>query len=66
MSDRKDHHYLTVVRDHDTGRVVWAEVSRDSKTLSQFFHLFGAERSSRIEAVSTDAASRMAKVVRAN
>ena len=64
VSYRKGHHYLTVVRDHDTGRVVWAEVGRDSKTLSRFFDLLGAERSSRIEAVSADAAPWIAKVVR--
>ena len=47
----------------DTGRVVWAEVGRDSKTLSRFFDLLGPERPSPIAAVSADAAPWIAKVV---
>jgi len=37
VSYRKGHRYLTVVRDHDSGRIVWAEEGRDSATLSRFF-----------------------------
>ena len=65
VSYRKGHHYLTVVRDHDTGRIVWADVGRDSATLARFFDELGPERSAQLEAVSADAAPWIAKVVRA-
>lgn len=57
ISHRKGHRYLTVVVDHDTGRLVWAAPGRDSKTLHGFFDALGEEGCRRIEAVSADAAS---------
>ena len=44
--------FLTVVVDHERGRVVWAAEGKSSETLGQFFELLGAERSSRIEVVT--------------
>jgi transposase len=34
---RKGHHYMTVVLDYDTGRVVWMGEGRRAETLDQFF-----------------------------
>ena len=45
---KKGHRYLTIVVDHDTGRLVWAAVGRDKKTLNGFFDLLGEERSGQI------------------
>ena len=46
--------FLTVVVDHERGRVVWAAEGKSSETLGQFFQVLGPERSSRIEVVTMD------------
>jgi transposase len=63
ISYRRGHKYLTVVVDHDTGRLVWAAVGRDKATLEQFFDLLGEERSHLVKLVSADAAEWIATVV---
>ncbi|MGH2744794.1 MAG: ISL3 family transposase [Thermoleophilaceae bacterium] len=57
ISHRKGHRYLTVVVDHDTGRLVWAAPGRDRKTVEAFFDQLGKERCKQIELVSCDMAS---------
>ena len=37
ISYKRNHKYLTVVVDHDTGRLVWARAGRDRATLEEFF-----------------------------
>jgi len=37
ISHRKGHRYLTVVVDHDSGRLVWAAPGHDQATLGRFF-----------------------------
>ena len=37
ISYKRGHKYLTVVVDHDTGRLVWAAPGRDKATLDGFF-----------------------------
>ncbi len=56
ISYKRHHKYLTVVVDHDTGRLVWAGVGKDKATLSSFFDALGAERSEAITHVSADGA----------
>ena len=63
ISWKRNHRYLTVVVDHDSGRLVWAAVGRDEQTLRRFFDLLGAERASQITHVSADAAAWIANVV---
>jgi transposase len=63
ISYRRGHKYLTIVVDHDTGRLVWAAVGRDKATLGQFFDLLGEERSHLVKLVSADAAEWIATVV---
>jgi transposase len=63
VSYRKGHRYLTVVVDHDTGRLLWAQPGHDEKTLRKFFRLLGKERRAAIELVSADAAPWIASVV---
>lgn len=56
ISHRRGHRYLTVVVDHDTGRLVWAAPGRDKATVAAFFDRLGAERSAQLELVSCDMA----------
>lgn len=63
VSYRKGHRYLTVVVDHDSGRLLWAQPGRSEKTLRQFFRAFGSARSRRVTLVSADAAPWIANVV---
>jgi transposase len=63
ISYKRHHHYLTVVVDHDTGRLVWAAPGRDTATLRRFFDALGSERSAQITHVSADAAEWIADVV---
>jgi len=49
--------------DHASGRLIWAAVGRDKKTLGGFFDLLGPERCAQIRLVSADAAEWIADVV---
>ncbi len=64
ISYKKGHRYLTIVVDHDTGRLVWAAVGRDKDTLRGFFDLVGEARCANIRLVSADAAEWIAAVVK--
>ena len=57
ISHRKGQRYLTVVVDHDTGRLVWAAPGRDRRTVLQFFDALGEERCQHVELVSADMAA---------
>jgi transposase len=57
ISHRKGHRYLTVVVDHDTGRLVWAAAGRDRRTVEAFLDALGEERCKQIELVSADMAA---------
>jgi transposase len=56
ISYRRGHKYLTVVVDHDTGRLVWVGEGRNKATLVQFFELLGPQRCAQIALVSADGA----------
>ena len=60
---KRGYRYLTVVVDHDSGRLLWAAPGRDRATLRKFFDLLGAERSALITHVSADQADWIAEVV---
>lgn len=64
ISHRKGHRYLTIVVDHDTGRLVWAYPGRDRKTVERFLDALGEQRCSEIRLVSADMASWIAGPVR--
>jgi transposase len=57
ISIRKGQRYLTVVVDHDTGRLVWAAPGRDRKTVEQFLDLLGQQRCHQLKLVSCDMAT---------
>lgn len=56
ISHRTGQRYLTVVVDHDSGRLVWAAAGRDRATVERFFDALGEERCKQIELVSCDMA----------
>jgi transposase len=56
ISHRVGQRYLTVVVDHDSGRLVWAAAGRDHKTVEAFLDSLGEERCKQIELVSCDMA----------
>jgi transposase len=57
ISHRKGQRYLTVVVDHDTGRLVWAAPGQDRKTMERFLDQLGPDRCGQLELVSCDMAS---------
>jgi len=61
---RKGHRYLTVVIDHDTGRLVWAAEGRNKDTLARFFTELGDDRCRSLTHVSADGAEWIHTVVR--
>jgi len=63
ISYKRGHRYLTVVVDHDTGRLIWAAPGRDKETLNQFFDALGPERCKLITHVSADGADWIEAVV---
>jgi len=63
ISYKRNHKYLTIVVDHDTGRLIWAAPGNDKATLTRFFELLGPARCAEITHVSADAAAWIARVV---
>jgi transposase len=56
ISYKRGHRYLTVVVDHDSGRLVWAAPGKDEATLRRFFDELGEDRAALITHVSADMA----------
>lgn len=66
ISYKRGHRYLTVVVDHDSGRLVWAAPGRDRATVRGFFDTLeasGTGRCAQITHVSADGAEWIAEVV---
>jgi transposase len=63
LSYKRGHRYITVVVDHDSGRLLWAAPGRDRATLHTFFDLLGPARCALITHVSADQADWIAEVV---
>jgi transposase len=57
ISYRRGRRFLTVVADHDTGRVVWIGKQRTKEAFEEFFAALGPHRAAQLEAVSMDASS---------
>lgn len=60
----RHHRFLTVVVNHDTGRVVWAAEGKTSETLKRFFEELGPERLAQIEVASIDLSAAYQKALR--
>jgi transposase len=63
FSFRRHHRYLTIVIDHDRGRVIWAGEGKSSDTLTAFFDELGPERRTSIELVSIDMSAAFIKAI---
>ena len=63
ISYKRGQKYLTVVVDHDSGRLVWAAPGREKATLERFFDALGEERCKLITHVSADGADWISAVV---
>lgn len=63
VSYRRRHRYLTVVADHENGRIVWVRKGRNAATLQAFFAELG-ERRATIRAVSIDMSGGYEKAIR--
>ena len=66
ISYKRRHKYLTVVVDHDSGRLVWASPGRDRATVRAFFDALeasGAGRCAQLTHVTADGAEWISDVV---
>ena len=54
ISYKRGHAYLTVLADHDTGRVVWVAKGRSAQAFEDFTAALGPRRCAQIEAVTMD------------
>ena len=64
LSYRKHHEYVTVIVDHASGDVVWAQPGKNADTLNQFFEQLGPERCAAVKAVTIDMSQAYKKAVR--
>jgi transposase len=62
ISYKRGHWYLTVVCDHDTGRVVWVSKDRSKKAFEDFFTALGPERAAQLQAITMDGSTIYAPV----
>lgn len=63
VSYRKGQRYLTVVVDHDSGRLLFVTEGRSKATVAEFFDRLGPQRCAALTHVSADGADWIARVV---
>jgi transposase len=54
LSYRKHHKYVTIITDHETGKVIWAREGKSAATLDAFFSELGKERCAKLSTVTMD------------
>lgn len=54
ISTTKGHHYLTIVLNYITGRIIWVGKERTKETLDEFFSSLSAQQKESIEAIAID------------
>lgn len=54
LSYRKHHKYVTIITDHETGKVIWAREGKSAATLDAFFAELGKERCAQLSTVTMD------------
>lgn len=64
LSYRKHHHYVTVVVDLDTRRVVWVAEGKDAAALDGFFAALGPAGAAALEVASIDMSGAFKKALR--
>lgn len=65
ISYKRGHRYLTVVADHDTGRVVWVGRGRSREVMEQFYADLGPQRCAQLQAVTMDGGKAYVSATRA-
>lgn len=63
LSYRRHHEYVTVVVDHDAGKVVWAHPGKNADTLTRFFDELGPDRTAQLKTVTIDMSEAYIKAV---
>ena len=66
LSYRRHHKYVTIVTDHQTGKVVWAREGKNAATLHAFFAELGPERCAKLSNVTLDMSQAYIAAVKAN
>lgn len=61
---KRGRRFLTIVADHDTGRVVWIAEGRNRDTLQGFYDALGPARCAQVEAITMDMARAWQEVTR--
>jgi transposase len=64
ISYKRGHRYLTIVADHETGKVVWVVKDRTKEAFESFFDALGEQRTAAIEAITLDASTAYGAVAR--
>lgn len=64
LSFRKGQHYLTLVSDIETGRILWSKEGRSAATLEAFFAEIGVEACARIRHAAIDMFEGYAQAIR--
>lgn len=64
VSYRRGHRYITVVVDHDTGRLLFAHPGKDAGAFAAFFEQLGPQACAGIELISMDAAPQWREAAR--
>jgi transposase len=64
LSYRKQHHYVTLVSDHEEGHTVWGAEGKGADTLLAFLDELGEEGCAKIEVVTMDMSQAYIKAVR--
>lgn len=65
LAYRKGQRYITVVINHETGRIVWAREGRSSAVIDEFLDALGAGRARQLTHVSADGAEWIHAPIRA-
>jgi transposase len=66
LSYRRHHKYITIITDHDSGRVVWAQEGKSAATLDAFFAELGPTRCAQLLAVTLDLSQAYIQSVKAH
>ncbi len=61
ISYRKHHNYLTLVTNHETGKIIYGAKGKSASSLNRFFNDLGRGRSAEIKAVTMDMGPAFAK-----
>ena len=63
ISYKRGHRYLSIVVDHESGRLVWAGPGKDVSVLEAFFDALGEERTKALTHISSDMAPWFSTVI---